>query len=177
MEAPPWLKRANRPGGEFARRVLESSRESQPAVKILNNPVAEETAGLRSESPEAELGWRAYAGAQALASILDELDPAARQMILNDIASDGPNSFTDLAMMDETLLRLLTGRVERRVLVTALKGASPKVADRFAKASSSGEAAALRADLRDLGPVRLREVQAAQQQVLREVRVLTGKER
>lgn len=144
---------------------------------MLNRPMTEATAAVASESPKADAGWKAYAGAQALANILEELDPAARKMILEEIASDGLRTFTDLGQLDEALLRLLLGRLERKVLVMALKGASPKVTEQVAKAMITGEAATMRADLLALGPVRLREVQAAQQQVLSAARALTGKER
>jgi flagellar motor switch protein FliG len=62
--------------------------------------------------------------------------------------------------------------LDRKVLKTALKGAAPKIREHFTQCMSQSATEMLVEDMEALGPVRIRDVQEAQQQVVAVVRQL-----
>jgi flagellar motor switch protein FliG len=62
--------------------------------------------------------------------------------------------------------------VDRKVLTIALKGTSEKLKNHFLQTMSQRGAEMLVEDMEALGPVKMREVEAAQQQIVAAVRLL-----
>jgi flagellar motor switch protein FliG len=69
-------------------------------------------------------------------------------------------------------MKALLAQLDRKILTVALKGAAGKVREHFTQCMSQRAAEMLTEDMEALGPVRIREVQAAQQQVVAVVRQL-----
>jgi flagellar motor switch protein FliG len=80
--------------------------------------------------------------------------------------------FEDLLKLEVSSVRELLARVDRKILTVALKGTSPALRDHFLKAMSQRGAEMLREDMEALGPIKLKEVEAAQQQIIGTVRLL-----
>ena len=74
-------------------------------------------------------------------------------------------TFEDLLEVPAAGLRELLGQVDKKVLATAMKGASEEMTAHISEAMSSRAAEMLKEDMDALGSLRPREVQAAQQQV------------
>jgi flagellar motor switch protein FliG len=80
--------------------------------------------------------------------------------------------FEDLLLLSEDGLKEVLARVDRKLLTVALKGTSDKLRSRFLGCMSQRGAEMLREDMEALGPVKIKEVDAAQQQIIAIVRQL-----
>lgn len=80
--------------------------------------------------------------------------------------------FENLLEVDDKGIQLILRDVQSEVLVIALKGADDTLRDKVLKNMSSRAAETLRDDLSSMGPVRLKEVEAAQKEILKVARQL-----
>ncbi len=83
--------------------------------------------------------------------------------------------FEDLQKLDPTGVQTLLRAVDKGQLALALKGASDKVRDLFLGKMSERAAKILREDMGALGPVRLRDVEAAQSQMVMQAKELAAR--
>src|SRR5256886_12195303 len=80
--------------------------------------------------------------------------------------------FEDLMLIDEMGVKEVLARIDRKVLTVALKGTSEQLRDHFLKAMSQRGAEMLKEDMDVMGAVKIKEVEAAQQQIIAVVRQL-----
>ena len=80
--------------------------------------------------------------------------------------------FDDLLAIDPNGVKELLSRADRRQLTVALKGASEEIRQHLLKGMSQRGSAMLLEDMEALGPVKIKDVEAAQQQVIAVVRQL-----
>jgi flagellar motor switch protein FliG len=129
-----------------------------------------------------ESSMESYGGVRAVAEVLNRVDASTSEGILSEISEDDPNLgqtirnlmfvFEDLVHLDTATIRTLLGRVDRKSLTVALKGCSAQVRSHFTSAMSSHAADMLLEDMQALGPVRIREVEEAQQAIIANARRL-----
>ena len=81
-------------------------------------------------------------------------------------------TFDDCLQLDKRSMQTLLKEVPREDLLLALKTASPALTEKIFANISSRAAEILREDLGSSGPVRLKEVEAAQQRIIAAVREL-----
>lgn len=127
-----------------------------------------------------ELSRAACGGVRAVADMLNRLDPTASGDLLNaveqqdtalsDVIRRFMFLFEDLASLDTESIRQLLGSVDRKILVTALKGTSADLQRRFLETMSQRGAEMLKDDLENLGPVKIKDVDAAQQTIILQAR-------
>lgn len=121
-------------------------------------------------------------GLRTLAGLLNQIDPALAETILTKVDEEDQaigSSVRDIMFVFEDVLNInkegmtkLIARVDRKILTTALKGTLGKVRDHFKQCMSQNAAEMLEEDMDALGPVRIRDVEAAQQQLVLVVRQL-----
>jgi flagellar motor switch protein FliG len=121
-------------------------------------------------------------GPRAVAEILNQIDSELSEDILNQIADANSDLsdeirqkmfvFEDLLRIDANGVKELLGRADRRQLTVALKGTSDELRQHLLKGMSQRGAAMLLEDMEALGPVKIKDVEAAQQQVIAVVRQL-----
>jgi flagellar motor switch protein FliG len=119
---------------------------------------------------------QSYSGIQAVADLLNQVDKAASGTILEtieesnaELASSIRNQmfvFEDFLEIPESGLRELLGQIDKKQLGIALKGASEELRNHFFKCMSSRAVEMLKEDMEALGPMRSRDVQAGQQEVV-----------
>ncbi len=80
--------------------------------------------------------------------------------------------FEDIVMIDNRSVQRVLREVESQDLALALKGASPEVSEKIFTNMSTRAADMLREDIEFMGPVRLRDVEEAQQRVVNIIRRL-----
>ena len=80
--------------------------------------------------------------------------------------------FEDILTLDDVAIQRILRDVETKELALALKGASEEVANAIYKNQSKRAAASLKEDIEYLGPVRLTDVEKAQQQIVAIIRRL-----
>lgn len=129
-----------------------------------------------------ELSREAYGGVRAVANLLNRLDPNNCTQLLDAMEQVNPGLFEnirrlmfvfeDLEKLDDAAIRQLVAKVDRKILVTAFKGTSEGLQKHFMKAFSERATEMMREDLEALGPVKIKEVDAAQQQIISVARQL-----
>jgi flagellar motor switch protein FliG len=123
-----------------------------------------------------ESSLESFGGVRTVAELLNRIDPTASEEILKEITNDDPTLgheirqimfvFEDLLNISQDALRKLLGKVDRKVLTLALKGSSPQIKKHFLAAMSQRAGEMLSEDMQALGPVRIKDVQNAQQALI-----------
>lgn len=129
-----------------------------------------------------EFSRESYGGVRAVAELFNRLDSGTSKDILSSIEQQDVNLFDtirhlmfvfdDLLLIDPQGIKEIVAKVDRKVLTTALKGTSEQLRKWIMDAMSQRGAEMLREDIEALGPVKIREVDAAQQQIIGLVRKL-----
>ena len=121
-------------------------------------------------------------GSRALASILNNLDGEIADRLLASLEPENQPTvesvrqlmfvFEDIIEIDKEGIKLVLAKVDRKVLTLALKGTSEKMKLHFTQCMSQRSSEMLLEDMEALGPVRIRDVSAAQQQIVSAVAML-----
>jgi flagellar motor switch protein FliG len=121
-------------------------------------------------------------GLRSLADLLNHVDPTLADGILGQVEEENQDAatsvrnlmftFEDILTIDKAGMKACLDHLDRKVLKTALKGAAPKIREHFTQCMSQSATEMLVEDMEALGPVRIRDVQEAQQQVVAVVRQL-----
>ena len=121
-------------------------------------------------------------GIRSLAGLLNHVEPSLAETLLSQVEQENQGAansvrnlmftFEDILSIDKEGMRALVGQLDRKALTVALKGATGKMRSHFTQCMSQRAAEMLTEDMEALGPVRIRDVQAAQQQVVGSVRQL-----
>lgn len=129
-----------------------------------------------------ELSRESYGGVRAVAEIFNRLDTGSSKDILDAIEHEDPNLvetirhlmfvFEDLLMMDQGAVKEVLGRIDRKLLTVALKGTSDQLKQHFLQNMSARGAEMMKEDMDALGPIKIKEVESAQQQIIAIVRQL-----
>ncbi len=129
-----------------------------------------------------ELSRESYGGVRAVAEMFNRMDSTSSKDILDTIEQADGNLaetirhlmfvFEDLLLIDPNGLKEVLSRVDRKLLTVALKGTSDQLRNHFMQCMSQRGAEMLREDMDALGPVKIKEVEAAQQQIISVIRQL-----
>lgn len=121
-------------------------------------------------------------GPRAVAEIFNQLDSQLSDEILAQIGEQNSEVmeeirkkmfvFEDLLTIPANDIKELLGRADRRQLTIALKGSSEELRRHLLQGMSQRGAAMLLEDMEALGPIKIRDVEAAQEQVIAVVRQL-----
>ena len=156
-------------------RVAELDRVSPDVVARISIVISEKLKTL------GEMRLEAHGGPRSVAEILNRMDSALSEEILGNIQDQQTLVdairhfmfvFEDLLLLDANAMRDLNAKIDRKLLVIALKGTSEQLKDHFLQCMSQRGAEMLREDMEAAGPVRIRDVEAAQQQILATVQQL-----
>ncbi len=129
-----------------------------------------------------ETSREAYGGIHAVAEMFNRLDSNTSKDILDKIEGENPTLvetvrqmmfvFDDLLMLDINAIKEVLAKVDRKILTMALKGTSDQMKNQMLQAMSTRGAEMLREDMDALGPIKIREVEQAQHQIIAVVRQL-----
>lgn len=121
-------------------------------------------------------------GDKALAAILNHVEGDLAENLLSTLETENQSTvaavrgfmfvFEDIIDIDKEGIKVLLARVDRKALTLALKGTSDKIKQHFTQCMSSRSSEMLMEDMEALGPVRLRDVAGAQQQIVGTIRQL-----
>jgi flagellar motor switch protein FliG len=117
-----------------------------------------------------------HGGIRAVAELFNRMDRNVSKSVLEAIETDAPDLavsirnlmfvFDDLRHLEDSGLREIIQRADKKVLTVALKGASEEIKSRFFQNMSKRAADLLREEMEVLGAIRLREVEKAQQEIV-----------
>jgi flagellar motor switch protein FliG len=129
-----------------------------------------------------EVSREAYGGVRAVSEMFNRLDSNTSKEILDAMEHTDPALvetirhlmfvFEDLLLLDQNAIKELLSKVDRKILTIALKGTSDQLKNHILGAMSQRGAEMLREDMDALGPIKIKEVEAAQQQIISIVRQL-----
>lgn len=118
----------------------------------------------------------AYGGVRAVAELLNRIDRSVSQTVLEAIESQAPDLavsirnlmfvFDDLLQVEDSALREIIQRADKKALTIALKGTSEEIRGRFFQNMSKRAADMIREEIELLGAIRLRDVEKNQQEIV-----------
>lgn len=121
-------------------------------------------------------------GVETLVDILNQVDRTTEKNITEGLEREDPELaekikqsmfvFEDVVSLDDVSIQRVLREVESKDLALALKGCSESVANVIFKNQSKRAAASLKEDIEFLGPVRLMDVEKAQQKIVSIIRRL-----
>ncbi|MBI3658372.1 MAG: flagellar motor switch protein FliG [Acidobacteria bacterium] len=129
-----------------------------------------------------DTGRKPIGGVRAVADLLNRLDSQKGRTILQTLEARDPDLaltlrnlmfvFDDLLLFDDRGMREIIQRVDKKRLSIALKGTSDELRAQFFRQMSQRAVEMLKEDMEALGPIRLREVETAQREILNAIREL-----
>ncbi|MFU0823734.1 MAG: flagellar motor switch protein FliG [Clostridium sp.] len=121
-------------------------------------------------------------GVDTLVDILNQVDRTTEKNITEGLEREDPDLaekikqsmfvFDDIITLDDVSIQRVLREVESKDLALALKGCSEEVANCIFRNQSKRAAASLKEDIEFLGPVRLMDVEKAQQKIVSIIRRL-----
>jgi len=123
-----------------------------------------------------------YGGIRAVAELINRMETKSAASILEKIENENPALalsirnlmfvFDDVMLIDDQGMREIIQRIDKKTLTIALKGCSEELKIQFFRNMSSRAVEMLREDMDVLGPVKVRDVEASQQQIVAVIRKL-----
>jgi flagellar motor switch protein FliG len=119
---------------------------------------------------------KSYSGFKAVAELLNRIDQTASKGILEEIEQQEPQlaigirnlmfTFEDLLTVPQQSIRELIAACDKRTLAMALKGGRENLKAHLFQAMSSRAVEMMKEDMDVMGPVRMKDVSLAQQELL-----------
>lgn len=161
---------------EIARRIALMERTSPEIIREVENVLESKLSSLMDQD------FTAVGGVKTLVDILNRVDRSTEKVILETMEKDDQELaeevrkrlfvFEDIITLDDTSIRRILREVDNKDLALAIKGSSQDVAARIYKNMSQRASEMLKEDIEFLGPIRLREVEEAQQRIVQNIRRL-----
>ena len=137
---------------------------------------------LTEEMKAAGSGGSKVGGIEPVAEMLNSVDKATETRILSTIEESNPDlaeqirelmfTFEDLALIDSKQMQTVMKDVDQADMVLALKTSSDAIKELIFSSMSTRAAEMVRDDLENLGPVKVSDVETAQQKIIKVVKKL-----
>jgi len=161
---------------EIARRIAMMERTSPEMLKGVERVLKDRLSSVFQED------FTAAGGIQVIVDILNRVDRGTEKLILEDLEKEDEELadeirqrmfiFEDIITLDDASIQRVLREVESKDLSLALKGSSEEVKERVFKNISRRAGEMLQEEMEYMGPVRLRDVEEAQQKVVGIIRRL-----
>ncbi|MDW8003076.1 MAG: flagellar motor switch protein FliG [Deltaproteobacteria bacterium] len=146
-------------------------------LEKVDKKILEEVESVLKEQLEAigVVEGRQLGGVEMVANILNQMDRSQEVHLLGKIEEKSPElaerirqlmfTFEDLLKIDDRGIQVLLKEISSEDLTIALKGASETIKDKIFSNMSERARAMLKEDIEALGPIRVSEVEKAQQRI------------
>ncbi len=161
---------------EVSKRIAIMDRTSPEIIKDVEE-VLEKKLSTIATSEYASAG-----GIESIVDILNQVDRGTEKNILDQLEEEDPELaeeikmrmfvFEDITVLSDKAIQLVLRQVDTHDVALALKTASSEVEEKIYTNMSDRAAEMLKEDLEYMGPVRLREVEEAQQRIVNVIREL-----
>lgn len=161
---------------EVVVRIAELDNVPDEIMDEIQEVIVEQIADIGNESDE-KLG-----GVQAAAEIMNQVDQKTESSILERIETDREELaeeirqsmfvFEDLVHLDDRSIRTMLKEISNDELILALKTVSENLTGKIFANVSQRASQMMKEDMEVMGPVRLRDVEQAQQNILKTARRL-----
>ena len=162
--------------GEVMFRIARMDKVSPEMISLVERAIGAEANLSFSQ------GMSAVGGPAAVAAVLNLLSAtlekevldlvAERDAVLSDQIKNLMFVFEDLMALDDKSLQRLLREIDVKQLALALKAASAELKGKIMGTMSQRAVAGLKEEMEFLGPVKMRDVEAAQSDIVSKVRVL-----
>lgn len=161
---------------EIAKRIAIMERTSPEIVREVEIILDRKLSSLVSQD------FTITGGVKSLVDILNRVDRGTEKTILESLEQEDQDLaeeirkrmfvFEDVVTLEDSAIRRVLREVDTKDLAYALKGSSEEVQKRIFKNLSKRAVEMLQEDMELLGPVRLRDVEEAQQKIVQVIRRL-----
>lgn len=162
--------------GEVSYRIATMSNTSPMVIKEIEKVLNEKLSSV-VRTDVSTIG-----GVETIVEILNQVDRTTEKNITEELEREDQELaekikqsmfvFEDIVTMDDVSIQRLLRELDNKDVALALKGCSEEVADCIFRNQSKRAAAALKEDIEFLGPVRLMDVEKAQQKIVGIIRRL-----
>ncbi|MDR3119902.1 MAG: flagellar motor switch protein FliG [Clostridiales bacterium] len=161
---------------DVARRIATMDRTSPDVIKEVENILIKNLSSLVTED------FTSAGGIQAIVDILNSVDRSTERHIIETLDIEDTELaeeikkrmfvFEDILLLDSRSIQRFLRDVENNVLGVALKGATEEVSKVIFTNMSKRLAEMIKEDIEFMGPVRLKDVEEAQQKIVNVIRRL-----
>ena len=164
---------------EVSKRIAEMDRTSPDVLREVERVLERKLSALVTQD------FNVAGGIKAIVEVLNRTDMSTQKEILDSLEVDDQELaeeikklmfvFDDIVMVDDRSMQIVLGQVDNKDLALALKAAQAEVSDKIFKNMSKRAGDMLREELEYMGPVKIRDVEDAQQRIVNVVRTLEEK--
>lgn len=161
---------------DVARRIAIMDRTSPEIIREVENVLEKKISTMGTQD------YTSAGGIKSIVNILNKVDRQTEKTIMETLEVQDPELseeikklmfvFEDVIKMDDRSIQLVLREVDSKDLSVALKGSSEEVGSKIKRNMSKRAAQMLEEEISFLGPVRLRDVEDAQQRIVNIIRRL-----
>nr|MBQ8252707.1 flagellar motor switch protein FliG [Lachnospiraceae bacterium] len=161
---------------DVAKRVATMDRTSPDVIKEVERVLETKLSSLVNQE------YNVIGGVDAVVEILNTVDRGTEKHIMETLEIEEPELadeirkkmfvFEDILLLDDRAIQRVLRDVENSDLAIALKGANEQVQNAIFNNLSKRLAAMIREDMEFMGPVRMKDVEEAQQKIVNIIRKL-----
>ena len=161
---------------EVSKRLATMDRTSPDVLREVERVLEKKLSTLSSED------YTAAGGIEAIVEILNLVDRSSEKSIIESLEEEDPDLaeeikkrmfvFEDIVLLDDRGIQKIIRDVDQPDLAKALKSVDPEVQDKIFRNMSKRSASMLKEDMEFMGPVRLKDVEEAQQKIVSIIRRL-----
>jgi flagellar motor switch protein FliG len=161
---------------DVAKRIATMDRTSPEVLREVERVLEKKLSTLSNEA------YTAAGGVESIVEILNLVDRSSEKQIIEALEDDDPELaeeikkrmfvFEDIVMLDDRAIQKVMREVDSQELAKALKSVDTEVQDKIFRNMSKRAAGMLKEDMEYMGPVRLKDVEEAQQKIVSIIRHL-----
>lgn len=161
---------------EVLKRIALLERTSPDIVREIERNLEKKLSGFVGQS------FSKIGGIDTAAEIMNNVDRTTERSIMEKLAADNPELaeeirrkmfvFEDILKLDDRSVQLVLREVDTKDLAVALKGASDELKEKIFRNMSKRAAQLLKDEMEYMGPVRVKDVEEAQQKIISVIRRL-----
>ncbi|MFW5862650.1 MAG: flagellar motor switch protein FliG [Spirochaetota bacterium] len=161
---------------DVAKRIAIMDRTSPDVLREVERVLERKLSTLASED------YTSAGGIDAIVEVLNNVDRGTEKIIIEALEEEDPELaeeikkrmfiFEDIVLLDDRSIQKVLREVDTQDLAKALKGVDAEVQEKIFRNMSKRAASLLREDMDFMGPIRLRDVEEAQQKIVNIIRKL-----
>ncbi len=161
---------------DVAKRIALMDRTSPDVIKEVENILEQKLSSLVNQD------YTIVGGIDSIVEVLNTVDRGTEKHIMENLEIEEPELadeirkkmfvFEDILMLDDRSIQRVLREVENSELAIALKGANEDVQNAIFNNMSTRLSAMIKEDMEYMGPVRMKDVEEAQQKIVNVIRKL-----
>lgn len=161
---------------DVARRIANMDRTSPEVIREVERVIEQKVSAVMTTEVTQS------GGVKNLVEVLNRVDRSTEKAIMENLEETDPELadevkrlmfvFEDIRILDDRAVQTVLGQAEKKDLALALKGVSEEVKEKIMRNMSKRAAGSLQEDMDFMGPVRLKDVEDAQQRIVGIIRRL-----